>query len=185
MIYYISDTHFFHSNIINLCNRPFKDVNEMNEKLIENWNKRVKKTDDVYFLGDFSFKCDQKSATELLKRLHGRKFFIKGNHDKENWLKSIQEQGLIEWYKDYADINDAGRRVILCHYPIHSWDGSYHGSYHLYGHVHNNTVENSTWQKNRYNVSCEVTNYYPITLTDLIMGFTYTDNGNVFNYKGE
>ena len=179
MIYYISDLHLQHFNIINMCNRPFQSVEEMNKALIDNWNKVVKDNDDVYFLGDFSFKCNQQRATEFLKQLKGRKFFIKGNHDKNTWLQSIKEQGLIEWYKDYAEINDAGRMVILCHYPLHSWNGLYRGSYHLYGHVHNLTVENIDWQKNRFNVSCEVTNYYPITLTDLIMNFVRDSNGQL------
>lgn len=177
MIYYISDTHFFHNNIINMCQRPFKNYEEMNDKLIENWNKRIKDNDEVYFLGDFAYKCTQEQATSLLKKLKGRKFFIKGNHDKTAWLQSIKEQGLIEWYKDYAEINDHGRMVILCHYPIHSWNGSYHGSIHLYGHVHQNSVQNSNWQENRYNVSVEAINYYPITLTELISRFEYSDEG--------
>ena len=176
MIFYISDLHLGHQNILKLSNRPFETVEEMNEKLITNWNTRIKKTDDVYFLGDFAFKCDQIQATEFLKRLNGRKFFIKGNHDKTTWLESIKQQGLIEWYKDYAEINDAGRMVILCHYPIHSWNGLYHESYHLYGHVHEKTVENADWQKNRFNVSVENTNYYPIALDELLLNSVYTDN---------
>lgn len=170
MKYYISDTHFWHTNIINMCGRPYYDINIMHEQLIKNWNDTVKPSDEVYFLGDFSFKCSQDKATYLLKQLNGKKYFIKGNHDKTNWLVSIKEQGLIEWFKDYAEINDDNRMVILSHYPIHSWNGLYHGSYHLYGHVHNRTVNNEIWQRNRYNVSVEAINYKPVTLNDLING---------------
>ena len=168
MIYYISDLHFYHSNIIKLSSRPFESVEDMNEILINNWNKTVTNDDTVYFLGDFSFKCNQNQADKILEQLNGKKYFIKGNHDKETWLNRIKEKHLIEDWFYYKEIADNNRRVILCHYPLHSWNGLYRGSYHLYGHVHNNTVDNTDWQKNRFNVSCEVLDYTPKTLDQLI-----------------
>ena len=168
MIYYISDTHFYHTNVIKLANRPFNNVEEMNKTLINNWNNTVNKDDIVYFLGDFSFKTNQQTSTKLLKELNGKKYFIKGNHDKITWLNKIKEQKLIEDWYDYKEINDNGRMVILCHYPLHSWNGLYHGSYHLYGHVHQNTVLNYDWQARRYNVSVEVNKYKPTTLDKII-----------------
>ena len=177
MIYYISDLHLNHANIINMSNRPFNSIEEMNKTLINNWNKRISKNDIVYFLGDFAYRCNQQQATELLKQLHGEKYFIKGNHDKETWLNKIKEENLIKDWYNYKEINDAGRMVILCHYPLHSWNGLYHGSYHLYGHVHEKTVENEDWQKHRFNVCVENTNYYPITLDDLLLNSVYTDAG--------
>ena len=170
MIYYISDLHFYHTNILKMCNRPFENIEEMNAKLIENWNKKVREGDIIYFLGDFSFKGNQSKADEILKQLKGKKYFIKGNHDKRTWLERVKENKLIEDYFDYKEIDDNGRMVVLCHYPFHSWNGLYHGSYHLYGHVHDKTVENEEWQNNRYNVSCEVLEYEPKTLDEIIKG---------------
>lgn len=168
MIYYISDLHFAHPSIIYMCGRPFNNVEEMNETLIKNWNGKVTDNDVVYFLGDFAYKCNQNKAIQILERLKGKKYFIKGNHDKEAWLNKIKSLGLIEEWFDYKEIEDSGRRVILCHYPFHSWNGLHRGSYHLYGHVHNCTVENAGWQKNRFNVSCEVLDYTPRTLDEII-----------------
>ncbi len=168
MIYYISDTHFYHKNIIKLSNRPFSTLEEMHDILIENWNNIVTNEDTVYFLGDFSFKTNQNKATQILKQLNGIKYFIKGNHDKPQWLNRMKEQGLIEDWYNLLEIKDNGRDVILCHYPLHSWNKMYRGSYHLYGHVHKNTVNNEKFQKNRFNACCEILGYVPKTLDQII-----------------
>lgn len=183
MLFYISDLHLSHANIINTCNRPYDNIEDMNKLLIDNWNKVITNDDIVYFLGDFSFKCNQEQATKFLLQLKGKKYFIKGNHDKTTWLNKLKEQRLIEDWYDYKEINDNGRMVILCHYPLHSWNGLYHGSYHLYGHVHNNTVENAEWQKNRFNVSCEAIDYKPITLDELIKISEKDDSHKLVNNK--
>ena len=80
-----SDLHFFHKNIIAFhkniiadCQRPFADVEEMNEVIIKNWNEVVKKDDMVYVLGDFSF-CSREMVKELVLKLNGRKILIAGN----------------------------------------------------------------------------------------------------------
>ena len=165
MIYYISDLHLGHFNIINMCDRPYSDVEQMNEDLINKWNNRVKKNDTIYFLGDFSMKLSNEKSLEYLKRLNGIKYFIKGNHDKNSFLEEAKRQNLINDYFDYKEINDNGRFVILCHYPLVSWNGMYRNSYHLYGHVHQNIIEPVT---RRYCVCVEVNNYEPVTLNELI-----------------
>lgn len=80
--YFIADTHFFHEKIIKMCNRPFDNVEEMNKKLIENWNKKVTDDDTVYILGDVSFKGSKENTISILKQLKGKKILIKGNHDR-------------------------------------------------------------------------------------------------------
>lgn len=166
MIYYISDLHLGHFNIINMCNRPYSDVEQMNEDLINKWNNRVKKNDTVYFLGDFSMKLSNEKSLEYLKRLNGIKYFIKGNHDKNSFLEEAKRQNLVKDYFDsYKEVNDNGRFVILCHYPLVSWNGMYRNSYHLYGHVHQNIVEPIS---RRYCVCVEANNYEPKTLEELI-----------------
>ncbi|MGX7234640.1 hypothetical protein [Enterococcus italicus] len=67
MKYFIADTHFFHEAVIGFSNRPFHNVEEMNQKLIENWNNVVKSPrDEIYILGDFVYKGDGKQANEIL-----------------------------------------------------------------------------------------------------------------------
>ena len=167
MKYYISDTHFCHDNIIKMCKRPYSSTAEMNEDIIAKWNNKVKPSDEVYFLGDFIYKGSQNEAFNIIKRLNGKKYFIKGNHDKETLLMQLKNAGLIEWVDDYKIISDNDRMVVLFHYPIEDWNGQYHGSYHLYGHVHNNDNNYKTLPR-RYNVSVEMIGYEPKTLDELI-----------------
>src|SRR5580698_5527626 len=82
-IFFTSDEHFGHQNIIKFCNRPFTSLDEMTETLIENHNKLVKKGDSVYHLGDMFWKTfGQENAIKVLSRLNGQKFYIWGNHEE-------------------------------------------------------------------------------------------------------
>lgn len=80
-IFLIGDCHFGHRNIIRYCNRPFKDVEDMTEKLIANWNSVVGNNDIVYVVGDFAL-CGKQKIIEIGRRLNGRKRLILGNHDQ-------------------------------------------------------------------------------------------------------
>ena len=172
MIYYTSDLHLCHHNIIKLCGRPYSNVDEMNTDLIERWNAKVKPTDTVYILGDMFFKQqDSKYVTQTLLKLNGEKILITGNHDQ--FLKVLGN--VYRYFKDvtaYMKIFDEGRQVILFHYPIEEWDGFYRGSYHLYGHVHNNEGE-LLEIKNRFNVGVDVNEFEPKTLDELIQSNHY------------
>ena len=83
MIYVTADTHFGHDSIIEYCNRPFKSANDMDNKLIKNFNIRINDEDDLFILGDFTLSHANNYGyfQSLLKRLHGRKHLIMGNHD--------------------------------------------------------------------------------------------------------
>lgn len=142
MRYYISDCHFFHQKLMSqMDHRPFSDVEEMNEYMIEQWNRKVRRNDEVVILGDFSW-GNAEQTTELLSRLNGRKFLIRGNHDL--YLNDRRfDQTQFGWIKDYAEMKDNRRKVCLSHYPMVCYNGQYRlnedgqpVSYMLYGHVH-------------------------------------------------
>ena len=84
MVYFTSDLHLGHSNIISLCNRPFANIEEMDKVLIENWNRKVKKNDTVYVMGDIVW--DKKKVAYYMEQLTGRKTLVIGNHDS-HWVK--------------------------------------------------------------------------------------------------
>ncbi len=141
MKWFTSDTHFGHKNIIRYSNRPYRSVDEMNEALIDSINQLVQPNDELYHLGDFAF-SDEEATYNIVKRLNGKKHFIYGNHDK-TIKRSHDIQNLFESVSTYSELyfNDAklGKiPVVLCHYPMITWNKAHHGSFMLHGHCHGN-----------------------------------------------
>ena len=164
--YIISDTHFNHSNIIKYCNRPFKDVNDMNESIINNWNSIVKKEDIVYHLGDF-FLGSKFELKDIVSRLNGQIYLIKGNHDRLT-TKSYEDSGIIV-LKGAPIILDE-YKVMLSHKPLP--DSMIKAGYiNVHGHIHDKRLEDiydDSFSKFKHiNVSCDVCDYRPILMEDL------------------
>ena len=128
MIYFTADTHFNHSNIIKFCNRPFENALEMNEAMIENWNKRVPSNGLVYHLGDFAFG----DAGQIRDKLNGRIVLIKGSHEKSAYL--VRKK--FEQITPLLEIDIDGNTIVLCHYSMRTWHKSHFNSWHLFGHSH-------------------------------------------------
>jgi calcineurin-like phosphoesterase family protein len=160
-IFFASDTHFGHANIIKYSNRPFANTKEMDEALITNWNSRVKPTDDIYHLGDFCFGSTA-YADYILKQLNGNKFFIFGNHDK-----AIRDEAAanFKWLRHYYELKEDKQTIVLCHYAMRVWNKSHHGSYMLYGHSHGK-LEATPWGKSM-DVGVDCHNYFPISLEEV------------------
>lgn len=136
-IFFISDTHFGHANIIRYSNRPFSSVEEMNNQLVQNWNALVKPDDIVWHLGDFAF-MKLSEFKSLLWRLNGHINVVLGNHDKviDQHSRDLLNMGKIESIQNYAELKVAGKMIVLFHYGQRVWNGSHRGSIHLYGHSH-------------------------------------------------
>lgn len=187
VIRYISDLHFDHANVIKFDNRPFETIEEMNAELIRRWNETVAKDDITYIIGDFCWYTADRWE-ELLKQLNGNKVIIRGNHDLKQPPAKIKR--LVQDYTDYKEITDNYRHVILCHYPIPFYKGSYAPwTFMLCGHVHN-TRENDFLQSlrkelistctakghnrgNIFNCWCGFYDYRPVTLDELIEYWKY------------
>ncbi len=136
MIHFISDTHFGHANVIKYSKRPFLNVFEMNETLIQNWNRVVKPGDTVYHLGDFAF-MKHTEITKLGQQLNGSKHLILGNHDKEIVKnKNKLTPTPFATIDTYKEIKHNNIKFVLFHYGQRVWNKSHHGSIHLYGHSH-------------------------------------------------
>lgn len=173
--FYIADTHFDHEAILHFDNRPWATIEEHDKALINNWNSVVTNEDIVYILGDFHWGTEN-DWIELLERLNGNKVLIRGNHD----ITPSKSRKYFQDVKDYKEIDDNGRKVVLCHYPMPYFKNHYYGWYHLYGHVHNSFEHNmAEHQKylmeqlydmpcNMYNVGAMHIGYTPRTLDEII-----------------
>lgn len=142
-LWFTSDTHFNHSNIIKYCDRPFDNAFQMNDALVENWNAKVRPGDTVFHLGDFSLGArGPKMIDELINKLNGVKYLIIGNHEKD----ALSKEYVRALWKDTLDIAEIfvpdeeitykEQHIVMCHYPMIAWNGSHRGSWQLFGHVH-------------------------------------------------
>ena len=196
MRYYITDPHYWHEGLnVRMDNRGFPSAEDMNNFMIKQWKSRVRRNDEVVIIGDFSIAKWEKTK-QILDQLPGKIYLIVGNHDK--WIKDKNaDLSRFEWVKEYAELNDNGRKVILSHYPIMCYNGQYRlnedGSpkvYMLYGHVHNTMdlalidqfqeITRNTYRKirgnenempipcNMINCFCMFSNYVPWTLDEWI-----------------
>ena len=150
--WFISDTHFSHANIIRLCGRPFKDVEEMNRELILRWNECIGVVDLVFFLGDFGLGSVD-HLKNILSKLNGYVICIRGNHDGNHArLHNIGFDVILE----SAFISLGGHRVELIHIPSEAKPPHFQ----LHGHVHekkpNEVIDN------KLNLSVEAWGYRPV-----------------------
>ena len=177
-IFFTSDLHFGHKNIIRFDNRPFLSVEEMDETIINRWNSKVSEEDLVYILGDISWYNDE-TTVELINRLKGRKVLIKGNHDRVHG----KVRHCFEEITEYKEITLDDKHIVLCHYPIVFFNRHHYGAYMFYGHVHNShewqmtknyryELEQLDIKCNMYNVGCMVWNYEPVTFDEIVEGKT-------------
>jgi calcineurin-like phosphoesterase family protein len=146
-LWFTADTHFGHAAIIRLGKRPFGSVDEMDEALIANWNAVVRKSDEVWHLGDFNYRSALGTA-DYLSRLNGRVSIIWGNHDDEYARKEFNlsenrrglsfnhDRPLFAAVYDTYYLRYQGERIMLSHYAHRVWRGSHKGAWHLFGHSH-------------------------------------------------
>lgn len=195
MIYFTSDPHYYHLNVIKYCNRPFSSVEEMNEMLIKNWNDIVTPDDTVYCLGDFSMAFRPVEA--FSHRLSGTKYLVPGNHDfcHSYHKKSRNPDNRKVWTQKYVDhgwivlpeqttLDIPGVATVnMCHHPYvlnlegddkyMNWRPNNDGRWLLCGHVHQN------WkvQDKMINVGVDVWDFKPVSVEEISKIILGTSNG--------
>lgn len=174
MIWFTSDTHFGHANVLAFCERPWDDVEAMNDALIKHINERVAPDDVLYHLGDFSFRTTVDAARNLRSRIRCKNVhWIPGNHDKDWSQPAVAGTFIVE--PPICTIKlDGGRKVVMCHYPIMDWPGLGHGAIHLHGHIHATRAYNE-WNRSlhllRYDVGVDANKYAPVSLSEILRFF--------------
>lgn len=171
-VWFTSDTHFGHENIIRFCNRPFKNAAEMDEELIRRWNATVPDEDIVFHLGDFCH-GGSKEWNEIMYRLNGRIYLILGNHDMKNIRKGYT--GRFEHVTQQMSIRVGGQSIILNHNPFLAYGGSYRDVWQLFGHVHSGPMSNTGLDHPRlqylfprqYDVGVDNNDFRPVSFAEV------------------
>ncbi len=168
--YLISDLHLDHGNVIEYCDRPFADVEDMNQTLLTNWNSVVSPDDEVIFGGDLTISGSASAFLSWTEQLHGELIFLVGNHD-EIVFRNIDDVHIFEHYQFEA----GGYEFYCTHRPEdipRNWSG-----WGIHGHHHNNHPETFPFidpETQRINISAELLAYEPIHIDRLV---EYIDRG--------
>lgn len=168
MIYFTSDLHLGHQNVIRLCQRPFRDVEQMNATLLQRWNEVIKSHDTIYILGDLTMKLSLDEANHMISQLKGKKILVRGNHDKK------YDEKLFEEICDYKELKYQKHFFVLSHYPFLEWNHSFRGAIHLHGHQHHDATYNQSMKKQgiyRYDVGVDAHDYRPISIDEILKFF--------------
>lgn len=168
--WFISDTHFGHIGSLrwpNGANRPFESIDIMDKTIIDNWNSIVTSEDIVFHLGDFSYRARPSRIKDIMSALNGNIVLIKGNHDRDT-LKANNEIHRFLAVYERLELKFKDAHLVLDHYPIFSWHQKNRGSIHLHGHVHGRPTGITG---NIMDLSCEVINYTPISIEEVLLKF--------------
>ena len=182
-IFFTSDTHYGHENIIHFCKRPFASVKEMDAYLIDRWNNVVGPNDYIFHLGDFCFKGSQ-YWDNILNQLNGHKFLIIGNHDEKNLRDGAMYK--FDWVGFQAIVLIGSQKIYLNHHPFLCYGGTYHDNptWQLFGHVHSGPGANGK-DINRmqylfptqYDVGVDNNNFTPVSFEQIKTIIDFQING--------
>lgn len=170
-VFFISDTHFYHINIIKYCDRPFNDINEMNKAIITLWNETVPKDGIVFHLGDVCFGGKEKWES-MISQLNGDIYLIRGNHDMKHppqtLFKGIYDQLMIMVEGD-EEIPE--QKVFMHHFPFITWPEQSKNCWMLFGHIHQNDAVHTDWlnrlSPGQLNVGVDNNNYCPFSFQEV------------------
>ena len=189
-IFFTSDLHFFHRNIMQFCQRPFNNLIEMNEALINNWNNTVDNDSIVFDLGDFAF-AGTGVWKNILDRLNGIHILIKGNHDRTRAPQPSVIEKFAAVYENLT-IKIEDQVIYLNHFPYLCFDGTYRKTdipWQLFGHVHLNSYKEKNTGKdferlkllfpNQYDVGVDFNNYRPISYLEVKEKIEYQMQNNI------
>ena len=177
-IWFTSDLHFGHRNVIKFCDRPFADEKEMGQALIQNWNDTVGDNDIAFVLGDTFWFNDSRCIKKVLSQLKGKDIYIlPGNHDDFESYHRVDDPRIhlcvdvvVCWI---TQENKPKREIWMSHYPMMTWPHRENGAYQFFGHIHSNPDKTEGVDQdlplhwNQMDVGCDYWGYEPVDLKEL------------------
>jgi len=184
-LFFTSDPHFYHANIIKYCDRPYHNAKSMTEDLIKKWNETVPEDGHIFMLGDLSMTAKTDAIKWVMHQLNGTKYLIIGNHDRSN----VARGHIGGMWQDIADIMEISvadeeisggyQKLVMCHYPMITWNGSHRGSWQLFGHVHGTLDKSDKLSPNQLDVGVDSHKFRPISYEEIKIIITKKNlNGN-------
>ena len=174
MLWFTSDLHLGHRAVLNFCARPWESIAAMNAALVDAINERVGVRDELYVLGDFSFRIGVEAARELREAIFCRNVhLVPGNHDRSWDVPDRAGTFIVEPPIVQLKL-PGGRKLVLSHYPMMDWPSLGHGAIHLHGHIHATREYN---ERNRalgllrYDVGVDANGYVPVSADDVLAFF--------------
>lgn len=178
-VWFTSDLHFGHRNVIRFCDRPYENEKEMGEKLIENWNSCVGDNDIVFVLGDTFWFNDSRSIKKVLDQLKGKTIYmLPGNHDDFEHYHRVDTERIVLcpdvvvlWLQEYNSSKKF--EIWMSHYPMMTWPHRDNGVWQLFGHIHSKPNKNIGVDQdlplhwNQMDVGCDYWNYKPVSMETL------------------
>jgi calcineurin-like phosphoesterase family protein len=184
-IFFTSDLHFEHRNILSFCHRPYDNIKQMNEELIKNWNNTVSDNDTVFILGDIYWFEGRHECKRLLEQLNGKTIYIvPGNHDKIKTFELLSERFVVldSCVTLWVTIDGKIKELFLCHFPLATWPHFENGAIHLFGHIHSGPLSENKidipkqdliLKPNCYDVGVDNNNFTPIELREIYNKLNY------------
>lgn len=175
-VWFTSDLHFWHKNVCKYCNRPYDNLEEMHESIIQNWNSVIKEDDTVFILGDLGF-CGIEKLRPLLTRLNGMLYVIQGNHDSDKVLVTLYNEKIINNFSRLIQITITGdeecpnQDLTLCHFPMIDWYNKERGAWMVHGHQHQ-APETPSCSIAHWDVGLDKNNMTPISFEQLKINIT-------------
>ena len=172
-VLFTSDLHLGHEKILET--RPFSNIEEHDKYLLSQWNLKVEPRDDIYILGDLSFRSVH-GIEFYLNQMKGRKHLIIGNHDSQ-WIKHVDDLGkYFQSIESLATIKYEKKKLVLCHFPMLEWSGSRYvesgTSYLIHGHIHD-SKETGSYEyikehlPHALNAGVDINGFCPVTFEEL------------------
>ena len=186
MIYFTSDTHFGHENVIRFAGRPYETVAQMNRALVANINARVLPRDELYILGDFSFRITAEDAKAIREQIRcGRVHLIPGNHDKDWGSKGLA--GTFDVMSPISRLKVNGHKYILSHYPLVDWEAMERSSVMLHGHIHSRGPDYNELNRMqgiyRYDVGMDANGLRPVSIEEIDAWFAGVENAGIARWQ--